>query len=207
MLLTLFYNRDFNLLSGNEHRLNRICQIVYIEHRNTLHRRDLIEIEVVGQDLASGLLRQLEKLKIDLGRIFVILIRYFHGNAQLPLHLRYYIQAASAFGTLERIGAVRDMLKLPEHKLRHNHSAFYYSRFQHVYYSAVYYHRRIQYLRPEKLVALLFPLCRSRLAPERGFLHSCTQIHYYTRVFRADAYPQEAAGEVHYNRQRQRYKL
>lgn len=87
--LAFFNRRDIHDLARKYYRLERVRELIYVEHRNTLYRRYLVQVIVVCDDLAIHDRRELEQLYVyfrdSVYSLFVISVVYL--NTVLRLYL------------------------------------------------------------------------------------------------------------------------
>jgi hypothetical protein len=66
ILLALFKDEDFHYLAGQDNRLERIGQLIDVEHFDAPQMGDLIQIEIIGHDRRIELSGEFDLLEIDL---------------------------------------------------------------------------------------------------------------------------------------------
>src|SRR5213076_249062 len=95
-----------------------VGQLVDVEHLDTPKLRDLVQIEVVGDDLSGKRARQLDQLQIDFLDVGKVGVRDRDVYAAHLLDLLQDVETAAAPIALQRIGRIRHQLQLLQHELR-----------------------------------------------------------------------------------------
>src|SRR6185295_3054753 len=101
-------------------RLQRVCKLVYVQDRYAAKLGDFVQVEVIGDDLGFNLFGQLDQFVVDFAHVGKVSLAddYFVAAPLLFLNPLKYVESAAAAVSLDRIGAVGDLLKLPQYKLR-----------------------------------------------------------------------------------------
>src|SRR5216683_2817498 len=69
VFLALFQHEDTHYLAGQHDRLQSVGKLVNVEDRYPAKLRDLIQVEIVGDDLGFDLFSQLDQLMVDLAHV------------------------------------------------------------------------------------------------------------------------------------------
>ena len=117
-LLALTDQLDLELLAGQNGRLQRIRQVVDVQHLHVLDLGEPVEVEVGGEDGDAAVLGDLQQLGVDVGHAGHVHLGGGHGHvgAQVVDHL----QPAAATCPLQRVARIGDLLQLLEHELGHD---------------------------------------------------------------------------------------
>src|SRR6185436_562747 len=110
-------------LARQHDRLERVGELVDVEHGDAAQLRDLVQIEVVGDYLAVECSRQLDQLQIDLANLREVDVGDHHRDAGHLLDLLQDVEAAAAAVAFHRIGGIGDELQLLEDELRNHQRA------------------------------------------------------------------------------------
>ena len=65
VFLAFLEDEHLHDLAGQDHRLERVGELVDVQHVDAAQLRDLVQVEVVGDDLSLQRARQLDQLQID----------------------------------------------------------------------------------------------------------------------------------------------
>src|SRR4029077_12634727 len=123
VFLAFLEDEDAHGFAGQHDRLQRVRELVDIQYLHALQLRHLVQVEVVGDDLAFVQLGQFDQLEInypDSGKIV------FHDlNLQVCdlLQALENIEAPAAAIPLQRVCRIGDQLQLAQHELRRNNDA------------------------------------------------------------------------------------
>src|SRR5204862_4223674 len=85
--------------------------------------RDLVEIEVVGDDLPLQRARELDQLQIDFADVREVDVGDHHLDARHLLNLLQNVEAAAAAVALHRVARIGDELQFLQHELRNHERA------------------------------------------------------------------------------------
>ena len=118
LLLARLDYGHFHSLARDHNRFHGIGQLVDIEHLDTTQLSNLVEVEIVGDDLAADLLPQAYKLGVHLGDIVKINIRHLDLAARPLTDALQDIQATAATCAFECIRRIGDMLQLLQYEDR-----------------------------------------------------------------------------------------
>src|SRR5207342_3525141 len=110
-------------LARQDDRLERVGQLVDVEHVDAAQLRDLVQVEVVRHDLAVQRTRQLNELEIDLADLGKIDVRDQHFHTRHLLNALQDVEAATAAIAFHRVGGVGHQLQFLEHELRDDERA------------------------------------------------------------------------------------
>src|SRR5439155_16340318 len=111
-------DEDLHELAGKHDRLQRVRELVDVQHVDAAQLRDLVQIEVVRDDLSLQRTRELDQLQVHLAHLGKIEIGDRHLDARHLLNLLQDIEAAAPAVPLHRVGGVGDQLQLFQHELR-----------------------------------------------------------------------------------------
>src|SRR5262249_7836249 len=100
-----------------------VRELVDVQHVHAAQLGDLVQIEVVGDDLALERARHLDQLQVDLPHVRKVEIGNHHLDARHLLNLLQDVEAAAPAVALERIGGVGDELQLFQDELRNDERA------------------------------------------------------------------------------------
>ncbi len=106
--------RTCSVLAGQEDRLQGVGQVVEVDHAHAVQPGDLVEVVVVGDQLAFEVLGQGDQLQVDrlageLGQFAVVDLQVDLG---IVAQLVEDVQAAAAAAAAQPVGAVGDRLQL-----------------------------------------------------------------------------------------------
>ncbi len=156
-LLARFDHADLNRFARQKDRLQRVGNVVQVDHAHTMQLGHLVQVVVVGDHLAIEMLGQQDQLQVDrLARHVRILV-----VVDLQIHVGVLaeavqnVQATAAARAAEPIRTVRNALQLVDHKPRHDQLAVQHLRLHHIRDAAVDDHAGIQneWLEPFNLFA------------------------------------------------------
>src|SRR5712691_1937484 len=122
--LALLDDVDVDDLAGQHHRLERVRQLVDVEHRDARQLGDFVEVVVIGDYLGAHHLAQLDQLAVHLTHVREVLVLDPDGRSRNALQALEDVEPALAPVALERVGRVGDLLELPEDELRDDQRAF-----------------------------------------------------------------------------------
>src|SRR5258708_5398594 len=125
VFLTLLEHEDTHDLAGQHDRLQGVRKFVDIEDRNASKLRDLVQVEIVGDDLRFDLFGKLDQFVIDLAHIREVSLAndYFVARSLLLLNPLKNVESATAAIAFDRVGTVGYLLKLAQHELRYHQHA------------------------------------------------------------------------------------
>ena len=121
--LAFFQDEHLHGLARQIHRLQRIRELIDIEHLDAAKLSDLVQVEIVRHDLRVQFLRQLDELHIHFANRGVIVLHELHGNARHFLNPLENIESATAAIALQRVGRIRDLLELTQNEVRNDENA------------------------------------------------------------------------------------
>src|SRR5215831_7063101 len=123
VLLPFLEDKHAHRLARQYDRLQGVGQFVDVQHLHAMQLRHLIEVEIVGDDLAVVDLGEFDQLHVDLARLGEILLDDLDVEVGHFLNTLQDVQAAAPAIALHRIGGIRDELQLPQDELwDHQHS-------------------------------------------------------------------------------------
>src|SRR5207237_9023161 len=105
------------------HELQRVGELVDVQHLDDTKLRHLVQVEIVGDDFALQRTRQLDELQIDFTNLWKIQVGNDYFDARHLLNLLEDVEASAATIALQRVGRIGDELQLLEHKLRNHQRA------------------------------------------------------------------------------------
>src|SRR5712692_44863 len=117
-LLALLDDLDRHLLAGQDHRLDRVSQLVDVEHLHALQLGHAVEIEVVGQDGGLGLLSHYHQLAVHISGALGLHVHDADRHLRLLLELVQHVKPSATAIAAERIRRVGDVLQLLQDELR-----------------------------------------------------------------------------------------
>jgi hypothetical protein len=123
VLLALFQNEHAHGLPGQHDGLERVSQLVDVQHFNAVKLRYLIQIEIVGDHFAIEDLGQLNQLHVHFAHVRKILFYNLHVEMRHFLHPLQNVQPAAAAVALHGIGRIGHQLQLAQHELRNHQHA------------------------------------------------------------------------------------
>src|SRR5207245_11401743 len=137
---------DAHPVSGQDHRLQRVGQLVDVQHGHAPELGDLVEVEVVGDDLAAHAPGELDELEVDLAHLGEVGLDDLHRDVGDLLHLLQDVESAPAAVALERVGGVGYLLQLPQDELGYDQRALQEAGLADVGDAPVDDHRRVEHL-------------------------------------------------------------
>ena len=123
VFLAFLQDEDFHDFARQNNRLERICQLVDVQHLDSLQLRNFIQVEVVRDDFAFVDFRQLDQFQVDLTHGREIILNDLNLERGHFLEALENIQPAATAVALQRVGGIGHQLKLAQHKLRRNNDA------------------------------------------------------------------------------------
>jgi hypothetical protein len=123
VLLAFLQDEYLHQLARQDHRLERVGELVDVQHLDAAELRHLVQVEIVGDDLSLQRPRQLDQLQIDLAHVGEIDIGDHHVDARHLLDLLEDVESAPAAVALERITRIGYELQLLEYELRDDQRA------------------------------------------------------------------------------------
>src|SRR6266508_2227098 len=146
VLFPFFQDENLHRLPWQDYGLERVGQLINIEHIDSPKLRHFIEVEVVGDDLRPELLCQFDQLQIDLLHIGIILLHYLNRDPGHLFDLVQDIQTAPAAVSLDGIRAVGDLLQLAQHEMGNGQRSFQEACLAYIRHSAVNNDAGVEYL-------------------------------------------------------------
>src|SRR5439155_15961556 len=110
-------------LAGQHDGLERVGQLVDVEHFHALKLRHFVEVEIVGHDLGFVELGQLDELEVHFADRREVIFHDLHGDGSHFLDALHHVESAASAVALERIGRVGHQLQLAQHELRQHQDA------------------------------------------------------------------------------------
>ena len=153
-LLAPLEQLDDQGLSRQDDRLHRVGQVVEVDHVHALEPRDLVEVVVVGDDLAAEVLGQDHQPLIDLadpGQLGDLGIVDPDLDPLRLLEPVQDVQASTAAVPPQLVRAVRDPLQLLQDEPGDHQRLVDHPRLRHVGDPPVDHHRGVQHQRPRPL--------------------------------------------------------
>src|SRR4051812_28830228 len=124
VLLAFFQDEDLHYLAGQHDGLERIRQLVDIQHVDALELRDFVQVEIVGEDLRALVeLGKFDQLQVDFADGGKIVLHYLHSDRGGLLDALQDVEAAASAIPLERITGIGDELQLAQHEMRDDKNA------------------------------------------------------------------------------------
>src|SRR5262249_26794825 len=158
----LLENEDLHYLAGQHDGLERVGQLVDVEHFDAAQVGDLIEIEVVGHDGRVELLAEFDQLQVDFAHVREIGFVNLHVEVAVFLDALKDVQSAPATVALGGIGRIGDLLQFAQDELRDKNRAAHKTGLGYVGDAPVNDHAGV-----ENLVALLRPAVDQNAAERR----------------------------------------
>src|SRR5262249_25885222 len=101
----------------------RVGQLVDVEHHHAVKLRHLVQVEIVGDDLAIVNLGELDQLHIDLAHLREVVLDNLYIQVGHLLDALQNVETAPAAVALHRIGGISYQLQLAQNKLGdHQHA-------------------------------------------------------------------------------------
>ena len=123
VLLAFLEDEHADGFARQHHRLERIGQLVDIQHFDAAQLRDLVEVEIVGDDFAGVQLGQLDQLHVHFADVGEIVLHDLDVQLRHLLDSLQHVQPAPAAIALHGIGGIRHHLQLVQHELRDHQRA------------------------------------------------------------------------------------
>src|SRR5262249_24421267 len=123
VFLPFLQDEHLHDLAGQHDRLERVGELVDVKDVDAAQLRDLVQIEVVGDDLAVQRARQLDQLQVDFADVREVHVGDRHLDADHLLDALQDVETAAAAVALQRVRRVGDQLQLLQHKLRDDERA------------------------------------------------------------------------------------
>src|SRR5205809_880205 len=145
--LPLAHHLHAHRLAGQDHGLERVGQLVDVEHGHAAELRHLVEVVVVGEHLGAQRLAELDQLAVDLTDVGEIRVHDLDLHLAATLQALQDVESALAPVPAQRIGRVRDLLQLTQHELRRDQCPVDEAGLAHVGDAAVDDDGRVEHLR------------------------------------------------------------
>src|SRR5579871_3283370 len=155
VFLALFEDEDPHGLARQDDRLQRIGQLINVEHFDPVQLSHFIQIEVVGNDFTVVNLGQLDEFHIDFANLREVLFDDLNMEVSHFLDALQDIQAAPAAVALHGVGRVSYQLQFSQDELRNHEYAVQKPGFGDVRDAAINNDAGIQYF--ESLLRRFFP--------------------------------------------------
>src|SRR5882724_8756819 len=124
VFLAFLQNEHPHDLARQHHRPQSIGELVDVQHLYLVKLRDLVEVEVIGDDFAVVQLAELDQFLVDLARVRKVLFDDLHIDIGHLLKTLQDVEAAPATVSFHRVRRIGDQLQLPQHELRNDQRAF-----------------------------------------------------------------------------------
>ena len=128
--LAFLQNEDLHRFARQINRLQRVGKFVDIEHLDAAKLRDLVQIEIVGDDLRFEFLRQFDQLHIDFANRRIVVLDELHGDPRHLLNSLQNIQAAAPAIALQRISGIGNLLEFAKNEVRNQQNAIHETLFR-----------------------------------------------------------------------------
>ncbi|MNR07804.1 hypothetical protein D3C85_1239340 [compost metagenome] len=103
MLLAILDDLHHNLFTRKDDRLNRISQIINVQHGYTLELTDLVQIEVIGYDFPLQNFGELDQLAVHFGNILKVSFIDQYLNIEFLLNFVQNVKTTTSTVPLEQI--------------------------------------------------------------------------------------------------------
>src|SRR5882762_3078775 len=117
-------NQNPHGLAGEHGRLQRLRQLVDVQHREALHCGHLVQVEVVGNNFCADAPRQLHQFVVHVPSLPKIILQNPHLYLWHFLNPLQHFEPAPSALPLQRVRRIGDHLKFVQHELRHSENAF-----------------------------------------------------------------------------------
>ncbi len=104
ILFAFLKNEDAHGLARQHDGFQRVGEFVDVQHLDTMQLRDLVQVEIVGHDLAVVNLGQFDQLHVDFGNVGKIVFQNLDVELRHFLDLVEDIKSAAAAVALQGIG-------------------------------------------------------------------------------------------------------
>ena len=118
--LSLTHDLYTHRLAGQDDRLQRVGQLVDVEHGYAAELGHLVEVVIVRQHLGAQRLAELDEFAVDLAHVRKVGIGDLDLDLTAPLQPLQHVESALAPVASQRIRGVGDLLQLAQHELRHD---------------------------------------------------------------------------------------
>src|SRR5689334_10382657 len=134
LVVFLAFAQDENAhgLARQNHRLQRVRELIDVEHIQPLQGSHFVQVVVIGHDLGVVPFGQFDQLQVHFGDLREIVFGDLDLQVRHLLHSLQDLETAPATLPLEAIGRVRHQLEFPQDKLRHNQHALEKVRFANI---------------------------------------------------------------------------
>src|SRR6185369_301203 len=116
-------DEDLHRFARQHDRLQRIRQFVDIEHLHAVQLCHLIQVEIVGHDLAFIKFAELDQLHIHFAHRWEIVFHDLYRQGGDLLHALQDVEATTSTIALQGIGGVSDELQLAQNERRNHKDA------------------------------------------------------------------------------------
>src|SRR5699024_5832088 len=131
-----FRHEKIEFIPLDDDHLDRVRELIDIEHFDLMELADLVEIVICGDNSTILLFGQFYQLVIHI-KFFVVSRHNINAFAQFLQRIEH-IQTSFALVPFDRVRRIRDELQFIEHKLRDDELSFNESSFQYIHYSTIY---------------------------------------------------------------------
>src|ERR1022692_2112832 len=163
ILLAFLEDEDAHEFAGQHDGLERVGQLIDVEHFHAVQLGHFVEVEIVGDHLTVIDLGELDQLHVDLAHLRKILFHNLYGKVGHFLHALQDVEPAAAAIALHGIGRIGHQLQFPQHELGNYQHAIQKSRLCDIGDAAIDDDAGVQ-----NLVRLFGRLLSSENAAERG---------------------------------------
>src|SRR6202158_4337119 len=119
LLLPFLDHLDVHFLAGDDHRLERVRQVVQVEDAYAFELRHPVEGVIVGHDRGVPPGCQLDQLHVDFGDLGNVLVDELDVDERFLLQQVEYLQPTPSPVATKRVAGYGDVLELGKHEMRH----------------------------------------------------------------------------------------
>src|SRR5207248_3825739 len=123
VLFAFLQDEDFHDLARQHDWLQRVGQLIDVQHLNALKLRDFVQVEIVSDDLGFVSFGKLDQLHVYFADAREIVFYNLHGERGNLLDALQDIETSPAAIALQRISGISHELQLAQHKLRKHNDA------------------------------------------------------------------------------------
>src|SRR3989442_186013 len=144
IFLAFLEDEDPHDLTRQNDGLERVGELIDVQNREPLELRDLVQVEIVGDDFRLVQFCELNQLHVHVASLREVVLHNLHLHRAHLLHPLQDIESASPAVSLQRIGRVGHELQLAQHELRNDQRAVNEAGLANVHDAAVNDHTCIQ---------------------------------------------------------------
>ena len=121
--LSFLDDLDRHALSGQHNRLEGVGQLVDVQDFDALQFRNLVQVEIIGDDLGVQFFRQGHQFRVHTLQLREVVIADLDVHADAPLHAVQNVQTPSSPRPFHGVRGIGNVLQLVQNEARHDQIA------------------------------------------------------------------------------------